>query len=37
MPFIEDVEEAREKIAVLNSEKIGDKMDAENMQENEKM
>ena len=35
MPFIEDVEEAREKIAVLNTEKIGEDMDAENEQENE--
>ena len=35
MPYIEDVEEAREKIAVLNLETIGTELDAQNAQDNE--
>ena len=35
MPFIEDVEEAREKVSVVNTEIIGEEMDAENVQGNE--
>ena len=29
MPFLEDVEEARERVAVLNTERIGEEIDAE--------
>ena len=35
MPFIEDVEEAREKISELNTEIIGEEMDAEIVQDND--
>ena len=35
MPFLEDVEEARERVAVLNTERIGEEIDAENAQDNE--
>ena len=35
MPFLEDVEEARERVAVLNTERIGEDIDAQNAQDNE--
>ena len=35
MPYMEDVEEAREKIVVLNTDVIGDEIVAANAQENE--
>ena len=35
MPFLEDVEEARERVAVLNTERIGEEIGAENAQDNE--
>ena len=35
LPFIEDVEEAREKISELNTEIIGEEMDAEIVQDND--
>ena len=35
MPFIEDIQEAREKIAIMNTERIGDEIDAAIEQENE--
>ena len=35
MPYIEDILEAREKIVVMNAEKIGDEIDATIAQENE--
>ena len=35
MPFIQDVEEAREAVAVLNTELVGEELDAENAQNNE--
>ena len=34
MPFIEDVEEAREKVAALNAEIVGEQLDPENEQDN---
>ena len=34
MPFIEDVEEAREKLAALNMEIAGEQLDPENEQDN---
>ena len=34
MPFLEDVQEAREQIAFLNTEKIGEQIDSENVQDN---
>ena len=35
MPFIRDIEEAREKIAILNTELISEQIDAENVRDNE--
>ena len=35
MPFIVDVQEAREQVASLNAERIGEQIDAENVQDNE--
>ena len=35
MPFIEDVEEARQKIASVTNERIGEVIDAENLQDND--
>ena len=35
MPFIQDIEEAREKVAILNTELISEQIDAENVRDNE--
>ena len=35
MPFVEDVEDARQHIASLNMDRIGENIDAENVQDNE--